>query len=108
MKKGIRHTGIVVEDLDTAITFYEGMGMKVLTRKEEEWDGKHLKIAKMEDDNQIGLELIEGDWYPHVCFEVEHFVFFGYVLHHRVKSPLEIVFVKDFDGNVVELVRWIA
>lgn len=108
MKKGIRHIGIVVEDLSVAIKFYETLGMKVSSRSEEDWDGKHLKIYKMMDYNEQCLELIKGDWYPHVCFDVDQFNFFGKVLHHKVKHPHEIAFVKDLDGNVVELVRWIA
>ena len=108
MKKGIRHTGIVVEDLDVAIKFYEGLGMGIENRSEEDWDGKHLKIAKMIDYDEQRLELVQGDWYNHVAYTVETFTFFGKVLHHRVKHPHEIAFVKDFDNNVIELVRWIA
>jgi len=64
----IRHTGIVVHDLDKAITFYTGVfGLQLIARRIEQGDYIEtlvgipkltLEWAKLNDDNGAVLELL--------------------------------------------------
>ena len=48
-----RHTGFVVNNLDTFISFYEGLGLKVISRQIEK--GEYI-------DNLVSLKNVEVEW----------------------------------------------
>lgn len=68
-----RHTGIVVKDIDQAIRFYEGLGMKQAARMVEEGPyidhlvglaGARLEWAKLRLPDQSVVELLQYHSHP--------------------------------------------
>jgi len=57
----LRHAGILVKDLAKARKIYENLGFKVLEPVE------HLRVQKMTDGNGAMIELVEGNWHPHIA-----------------------------------------
>ncbi len=100
----IRHTGIVVENANDAIVYYAKMGFTVDSWGHEEWNGRRIQIAKMIDQDGNILELIQGDWFPHVSYTVDDIPEDDF-FYEKFKGTLHIVFDKDNDGNWMELVE---
>ena len=111
MIKNLRHVGLVVSDMDRAIKFYQKLGLEIISKAEEHWGPKWIKVCKMTH----GLELIEGEWQGHVAFSVDYlepaaFVMEGEELPYspevmwNMKKP-GVRFITDPDGNVIELVK---
>jgi catechol 2,3-dioxygenase-like lactoylglutathione lyase family enzyme len=82
----------------------------------EVWVGKPLKIVKMVDHKGNRIELIEGDWEPHVAITVSKAGACDMIwrdLIQRVYDPvaykedknLEVFFIRDPSGNLVEVVN---
>jgi len=78
--------------------------------------GKPLKIVKMVDHKGNRIELIEGDWEPHVAITVSKAGACDMIwrdLIQRVYDPvaykedknLEVFFIRDPSGNLVEVVN---
>jgi catechol 2,3-dioxygenase-like lactoylglutathione lyase family enzyme len=91
-----RHTGLIVKNLNKSIKFYEGLGLKLKQRRVEVWDDHILKIAKMGQ-----LELVQGQWRPHLCFEVDE-IPDGKIITAKYRSGHSVVFMEDPDGNLIE------
>jgi catechol 2,3-dioxygenase-like lactoylglutathione lyase family enzyme len=94
-----RHTGLIVKNLNKSIKFYEGLGLKLTGRTIEVWHDHILKIAKMGP-----VELIQGQWRPHICFEVDEVPDNDIVMSKRRHSH-NAMFIEDLDGNLIELYK---
>jgi len=115
------YTGIHVSDLDRAIEFYtKELGMKLLFRSStiKETGGK---VAWLRSPGS--KQILELNWYPkgyehggksgldHLAFQFEDVEEAYSRLAHRAKRVLEpfvegrwkLAFVKDLDGNWIEL-----
>lgn len=85
MLKKIRHIGIVVEDMETAVKKYEGFGLVCNERKEKKAEGMQIAFFPIGDTLIEFLEFSpDKGWDPihkvvrsqegalnHLCFEVE-------------------------------------
>lgn len=99
MIKNLRHVGLVVSDMARAIRWYrKHLGCEIISHCVEHWRDKRLDICKMTNN----IELIMGDWVNHVAFTVvEH----DPNLWEIFAEKKEVRFIKDPDGNVIELVK---
>lgn len=103
----LRHAGIVVKDLKKAEKFYNRLGFSRLRAIQlETWNRKKLKILKLSDGDDI-IELIQGDWRPHLAFTLTY----GDMdkmkdacFYKREKNGLKIYYLEDPSGNYVEVV----
>ena len=76
-KMSLRHTGILVKDLDLAVRFYKLLGFKAVGKMET------LKVQKMKDRKGNLIEFVQGKWSPHIA----------------------VTWIEDPDGNKVEVVK---
>ncbi len=115
MKGTLRHVGIVVKNLKQAEEFYRKLGLTKLSPRPitEIWRQTELKILKMRDSEGGILELIEGDWKPHIAFTVnksmdeiwlDYAIKADVILECRKKKDLTVIYMKDPSGNYVEVV----
>ena len=73
----LRHSGILVKNLVRAVSQYERLGWKP-------WQSvEMLMVQKMKDDEGNIIELIEGNYHPHIA----------------------VNWLEDEDGNWIELVE---
>ena len=101
--KQIRHIGFPVGDIEEAKKFYREFGFAELAYGWEKWDGKWLRISKMWLPNGGGcIELVQGNWEPHVSIEVEEFPMGVKLSKTRTKGDLTVCFARDPSGNMVE------
>ena len=120
----ILHTCLNVTDLDRSIEFYtRQMGLRLVSRREVKQN--NAEIAFLADDNTGALELTywrdkkslaEGDNFDHIAFETDDIdatikqlrangvtiAMEPFSLHG---SMSKIAFVKDPDGNWLELIQ---
>ena len=61
MQGSLRHAGILVKNLETATKTYQALGFTPLEPIEI------LRVQKMTDSNGAMIELVEGNWHPHVA-----------------------------------------
>jgi len=112
----LRHMGIRVKNLKEAIRFYRYFQFRVISRSRETWLCKPLKIVKMEDHKGNRIELIEGGWEPHVAITVNQTGAMDMIwrdliqvvyqpVAYRKKKNLEVFFIRDPSGNLVEVVN---
>ena len=126
----VRHSGIVVKDLDRAHLFYHKMlGLETLSERVEEGKFietvlgmKSLKWRKYKSkEGETLLELYELDDYTnvptaynHVAFTTDdikkienEFKFFGvpYVISKDTSGTHMVMFCRDFDNNLLEIVE---
>ena len=73
----LRHAGILVKDLEKAIKNYQRVGFQPLEPIET------LRVQKMTDSKGQMIELVEGNWHPHIA----------------------VNWFKDDDGNYIEIVK---
>lgn len=120
----ILHTCLNVTDLDRSIEFYtRQMGLKFVSRREIKQN--NAEIAFLKDDGAGALELTrwrekqsiaEGDNFDHIAFETEHIDRkVAELRSHGVTIAMEpfslqgssnkIAFIKDPDGNWLELIE---
>ena len=120
----ILHTCLNVADLDRSINFYtQDMGLKFVSRREVKQN--NAEIAFLNDESNGALELThwrdkkslaEGDNFDHIAFETDDVD--TCVKELRAKgatiamepfslqgSTSKIAFVKDPDGNWLELIQ---
>lgn len=102
--KRIRHMGIITKDLECSINFYTQLGFRKTYQKIEEWGNKSLVIVKMDLGGQI-IELIKGDWMPHIALEVDDLYGCLDAPMAKVDKIANVIFTRDPDGNWLELVR---
>ncbi len=73
----LRHVGILVKDLQQAKTNYENIGFTQVQPVE------HLFVCKMADDQGNMIELVQGNWKPHIA----------------------VNWCEDKEGNLIEFVQ---
>ncbi len=99
--------------------FYQKMGFKKLSQRpiSEKWlkngETVELRLLKMNGGGMI--ELVEGDWKPHISFTLlegsmddvwEMFGNkFGVMIQYKRFPSIEVVYLSDPSGNYVEIVR---
>lgn len=113
MNAKLRHAGLVVKNLEASIEFYKFFGFRKVHKGIETWNGKRLRICKMESDAGM-IELIEGDWRPHISITVKEDVMeaiwlrfggkYGTIMERQNRLDKTIVYLKDPDGNYLEVV----
>ena len=59
-KPRFRHAGILVKDLKQSIQDYRSLGFQVV-------DKELLRVVKMEDESGNMIELVKGNWHPHIA-----------------------------------------
>ena len=120
----ILHTCLNVSDLDKSIKFYsEQLGLKFVSRREVKQND--AEIAFLKDDSGGAIELThwrekttltEGDNFDHIAFEVEdaqaevkrlrsNGVTIAMEPFSLQGSSSKIAFIKDPDGNWLELIQ---
>jgi hypothetical protein len=55
-----RHAGVLVKDLEASIKQWEAIGFKPL-------EVETLTVCKMTDKNGAMIELVQGNWHPHLA-----------------------------------------
>lgn len=56
----LRHAGILVKDLEAEIKNWQAIGFEPL-------EIETLRVCKMTDKNGATIELVEGNWHPHIA-----------------------------------------
>ncbi len=115
METKIRHLGLVVTDLKQALRFYQRFGFVKLIKRgsTERWGKEELKVLKLIKSKGEILELIQGNWKPHIAltmiskedFWIDHAIKSDVLIEHKKVGSLEIIYLKDPSGNYVEVVR---
>ena len=120
----ILHTCLNVVDMDRSIGFYtEQLGLKLTSRREVKQNNAEIAFLKDENDSAIELThwrdkktLTEGDNFDHIAFavddiaaEIERLRGRGVVIAMEPfslqGSSTKIAFIKDPDGNWLELIQ---
>jgi lactoylglutathione lyase len=120
----ILHTCLNVADLDRSIAFYmDEMGLKFVSRRDVKQN--NAEIGFLKDDGAGALELThwrdkqslaEGENFDHIAFETDdidasvaklraHGVVIAMEPFSLQGSSSKIAFVKDPDGNWLELIQ---
>jgi len=73
----LRHAGVLVRSVERARAMYEKIGWTALEPVE------HLRVQKMVDREGNVIELVEGNWHPHIA----------------------VNWYADEDGNYIEVVE---
>lgn len=120
----ILHTCLNVVDMDRSIGFYtEQLGLKLTSRREVKQNNAEIAFLKDENDSAIELThwrdkktLTEGDNFDHIAFavddvaaEIERLKKRGVAIAMEPfslqGSSTKIAFIKDPDGNWLELIQ---
>ena len=119
----ILHTCLNVSDLERSISFYKSnLDLNLTSRREIKQNNAEIAFLKDEAGNAIELtywrdkKIVEGDNFDHIAFDVED-------VHSAVEklrkngvtiamepyslqgSTSKIAFIKDPDGNWLELIQ---
>jgi hypothetical protein len=126
MKGIVRHWGIPVKSLERSISGPQVLGFHGLAFSRETWMMDYYKtggngvkcdltIAKMEDAKHVGLELVEGNWRPHIAVTLikgdmsevwDELVGLGWTpLARQDQELVEVVLFNDIDGFMWEIVK---
>ena len=115
--KHIRHTGIVVKDLDRSISFYRDLGFAVVSREKVSIGGKKLDTCKLRGPPHLMsyrkygnyysplIELIQDPWFPHIAVGVDNLDAYSWGQTVHQTPGHRICFIEDPDGNKIELVE---
>jgi lactoylglutathione lyase len=119
----ILHTCLNVSDLDRSVDFYtKHLGLKLTSRREVKQNNAEIAFMKDETGNAVefthwkGKAIVEGDNFDHIAFEVSDVQSVVKALGEAgvtiAKEPFslqgsssKIAFIKDPDGNWLELVQ---
>jgi hypothetical protein len=106
----VRHAGFhVATDLGSEVRWFVALGFAEIGRTEEKWGGRELEIVKLEAPDGFIVELVGGEWPPHLCIEVKAWPRSPVVLQDRGRQPpdeeFDIRFTRSPSGNWVELVK---
>jgi hypothetical protein len=99
----------VVKDkkrLDLTLQFYLKLGFEYWTRSVEQWMGRTLNILKLKDRAGNVLEIIQGNWEPHVAITLTDFegVPEKAICQRETEQAVSFIMV-DPSGNFVEMVH---
>lgn len=123
--KGIRHTGIVVEDLGAALAFWTDMGLSVafITEEDSKFIDKLMRIkcsklttVKMQADDGTKIELLHFRSHsspkdmtkPPFAKGIRHLALTVDSVPNGVLSPdgkVKVAYVNAHDGVILELVE---
>jgi len=119
----ILHTCLNVSDLDRSISFYtSNLNLNLTSRREIKSNNAEIAFLNDEGGNAIELthwrdkKIVEGDNFDHIAFEVEDVqeaveklrkngVTIAMEPYSLQGSTSKIAFVKDPDGNWLELIQ---
>ena len=119
----ILHTCLNVSDMDRSISFYtSNLGLNLTNRREIKQNNAEIAFLKDDAGNAIELthwrdkKIVEGDNFDHIAFEVDEVGNAVETLRkNRVSIAMEpyslqgstskIAFIKDPDGNWLELIQ---
>ena len=112
----LRHMGLVARDLKLEVEFLRKLGMLKLSPRPvtEIWRNNELKVMKFRDSGKGILEIIEGEWKPHVSvtvsksFEdiwVDYAIKADVMIEYKRTPRAEILYLKSPNGNYYEVVR---
>ena len=120
----ILHTCLNVSDMDRSIDFYtKQVGLQFVNRREIKQNNAEIAFLKDNDGGALELthwrdkkSLAEGDNFDHIAFETEnieakvaelrsHGVTIAMEPYSLQGSPSKIAFIKDPDGNWLELIE---
>jgi len=119
----IAHTCLNVTNLDRSINFYsKQMGLNFVSRREIKQNNAEIAFLKDESGNALELtywrdkKIAEGDNFDHIAFEVNDIggtietlrkngVTIAMEPYSLQGSTSRIAFVKDPDGNWLELIE---
>ena len=119
----ILHTCLNVSDLDKAISFYtSNLGLNLASRREIKQNNAEIAFLKDEAGNAIELtywrdkKIVEGDNFDHIAFDVvdvqsaveklrKNGVTIAMEPYSLQGSTSKIAFIKDPDGNWLELIQ---
>ena len=76
MRGKLRHAGVLVKSLEESEPIYRAIGFLPIRREK-------LEVLKMEDEAGNVIELVQGNWHPHIA----------------------VNWYSDPDGNYVEVVN---
>ncbi len=92
----IHHVAIVVDDIDRAIRWYQSHMNTSLVYADNSW-------AMLAFEN-ISLALVKAEQHPpHIAVEYEQADQYGPLTRHR--DGTESLYIKDSEGNSIELLR---
>ena len=119
----ILHTCLNVSDMDQSILFYtSNLDLHLTNRREIKQNNAEIAFLKDDDENAIELtqwrnkEIVEGDNFDHIAFEVADVGSAVEILRKKgvtiamepytlQGSTSKIAFIKDPDGNWLELIQ---
>ena len=119
----ILHTCLNVSDLDRSISFYKSnLDLNLTSRREIKQNNAEIAFLKDEAGNAIELtywrdkKIVEGDNFDHIAFDVEDVqsaveklrkngVTIAMEPYSLQGSTSKIAFIKDPDGNWLELIQ---
>jgi len=119
----ILHTCLNVSDLDRSISFYKSnLDLNLTSRREIKQNNAEIAFLKDEAGNAIELtywrdkRIVEGDNFDHIAFDVEDVqsaveklrkngVTIAMEPYSLQGSTSKIAFIKDPDGNWLELIQ---
>jgi len=120
----ILHTCLNVSDMDRSIDFYtKQVGLQFVNRREIKQNNAEIAFLKDNDGGALELthwrdkkSIAEGDNFDHIAFETENIdAKIGELRSHGVAIAMEpyslqgstskIAFIKDPDGNWLELIE---
>ena len=119
----ILHTCLNVSDMDRSISFYRAnLDLSLASRREIKQNNAEIAFLKDEAGNAIELthwrdkKIVEGDNFDHIAFEVDDVqsaveklrkngVTIAMEPYSLQGSTSRIAFVKDPDGNWLELIQ---
>jgi len=119
----ILHTCLNVSDLERSISFYKSnLDLNLTSRREIKQNNAEIAFLKDEAGNAIELtywrdkKIVEGDNFDHIAFDVEDVqsaveklrkngVTIAMEPYSLQGSTSKIAFIKDPDGNWLELIQ---
>lgn len=110
----IRHFGIIAKEEKETVEFYKKLGFKIIKKTIEKWLNHDLSIVKMQNDDGQIIELIMGDWQPHIALTSdrtpndlwEQFATkANQILTVKNKKDVFVIYLRDPSGNYVEIVH---
>ena len=115
MDARVRHLGLVVKNLEAEMQWFKWFGFDKVSKAPEIWGDNSLLIGKMTDKEGSMIELIQGDWKPHVALTVKDgsvmediWLKFGTkngtIMERKNRTDKTILYLRNPSGNYTEVV----